>query len=507
MRDYAYEMDKPYGLWEMDQLREITAMRQLIEERPALSRKRHNRGSHKQSMSNEEDDYEHLEEGFISQDAEKAFSPLRRDGSWDTYGFVRLPRHDTQDVPLHELLRPFAPVSLKDVRRKATDPDAQKSQNDDNAGTSLVWSHLDGSSQVVEEELSGLLIQDSGLSAWTPDQPFGANPCFMIRNTTGVFFSRWVQYSDDHYYCNGTEISKERYEREKQWNTNCTETHRTVSGCFCAQDRSSSKCNQVFKMQCNSDLLTPQDCLIPKGIQPEEAVVGGVPITSSGLNCLRYKQSETIQLDFRMRCSASYSKVAASKFPLNVPLKDRDTGEIFPNWAAVMGNFSYFAHDGNQVDGVYEFAMSEPVTTPIYLSPWNFFHFVDVSGRQEQTLLSPGHYLGKDTISFHVDISKLHEEYFSGNRVFFELGYSTKHAVVNPSILRLYLDFPERTDPSYNNLSEILWATLLPLGILLVLAAVGIYLLYKLIKKRRRKQFFKMKDDEEEIDYVAKVAQ
>jgi len=376
-----------------------------------------------------------------------------------------------ENTPIHQR---FAPVSLSQIK-------------DDHMPTKIRRRSTRGTltrlpTDEVDEEL---YVQTSEF-----------NPCYQS-NKTGIEYSKWVEYDNHTYVCNGTEVTKEEYGEavSSTYGSNCTVYTTRIRGCFCPQDRYGLRCEKPVSITCQTFRQSPRDdCLKPSGFSDTTIVQGGVHLSSSGLNCVRYRTKDTASLRFNMECRSGVSSlesVDANRFSKTHVYTEVETGQNM-SWTQLMSNFSYFVTKNPIGYGVYEFAMTEPASAPMYLTPINFFDFSDYRGRQEMWMDRPQYYTGEMPFFFRVPFSNIPGEFYAGNRLYVEVGFPTVRPVLYPILVPIYIDFPDMYYPVYDNSSELLAYILIPSILVLMSAACLFCCGFQLYRKYRHHKTLKV---------------
>ncbi len=98
------------------------------------------------------------------------------------------------------------------------------------------------------------------------------------------------------------------------------------------------------------------------------------------------------------------------------------------------------------------------------------------------------YYIGQRTMMFNTKLA-LPAEYLVGNRIYLEAGVFDVYGATM-LFQRLFLDFPELTEPVYYDGTDLIYATVIPASVLLVAGIIGAAAFFYTRNKQQQEEFF-----------------
>jgi hypothetical protein len=200
---------------------------------------------------------------------------------------------------------------------------------------------------------------------------------------------------------------------------NCASKTVTFPSCICPLDRVGSSCKDYRSLSCRLALEAPLTQCQNNTSDPYDSLLSGDPV------CLVYDLNSTAELTYRLQCSFSPA--------IAIPAND---------------SFSYYIKTPTM-------AISEVRNWTVRFKIFNFNVLSDL-GAAVFMPLSPAQMVGNDTIMYTVSLKDLPDQYWAGNRLYFEAVFRANSsadprggpaAAPFDLLERRYLDAPDHVAP------------------------------------------------------------
>jgi len=270
-------------------------------------------------------------------------------------------------------------------------------------------------------------------------------------------------------------------------------------GCICPVDRAGKLCDDVRRLRCEVEMVTPRrrcpadddEAAELAGAAGYDAVLDGDP------PCLWFGSRDVVKVEVAMRCGfydplqvVAPSNNSETQAAIDQALSGDGpmTPRGFEYWLAV--NSSSW-EPGNYNDAG-AFALSSDPKMEFLLRPVNWDRmFSDFSLRQTVALDDPAYFTGARLIEFELDLSNIasNPSYSPMGRAYFELRPATSSFVVFDganSVERVLIDFDDFVPKERVDNFWTAWKiSMVSVVAVLALIAVLIIATYAMIRKRR----------------------
>lgn len=208
--------------------------------------------------------------------------------------------------------------------------------------------------------------------------------------------------------------------------------------CICPLDKIGARCESVRNWKCVDSLVSPV-----RNCKEKTEKLGGKFIEGD-VECLTFHSNDTVKFFFTIDCEFTVPPAYISNnIPQNTTFTRIDFNVSGLNLTTLQETFNYYLKTDDTINP--RLALTSRLKAKHQFRLVNFYTFSDESQNQYY-VLDREHFLYQKPFGSPIWFGNLSSEYFAGERLYIEVGYSGVDAL-DHYWERFYIDFSDKSEP------------------------------------------------------------